>query len=200
MTKPESTDVDIFGLHLNLKSYYLGLGNDLIVGDEVEVNNLGDHFTPSSINPPKGEFFPDPDEFNHTDSTDASPETLQLTPEIESSCSTPSNPESCNASPPLTSNGKKQHFKRCTFEDIILEEVSVAKKRACNFSPPIVPCELSPNAVNRVHYVLQKGQTLILQTEKPNHRLPQAIHQQSRIKALNGRLSIFIYAPFIGHS
>ncbi|KAM7543093.1 hypothetical protein Aperf_G00000017948 [Anoplocephala perfoliata] len=138
VTKSESVDVDIFGL-----------GNDLIVGDEVEVNDSGDHFISSSVNPPKVEFFPDPDEFTHTVSTDASPETAQFTPELESNCSTPSNPDSCNASPPLISNNKKELLKRCTFDDI-LEDVPVAKRKTYAFSPPIVPCEPNPTAANRL--------------------------------------------------
>ncbi|VUZ44649.1 unnamed protein product [Hymenolepis diminuta] len=172
VTKPEPIDVDIFGL-----------GNELIVGDEVEVNNSEEHFNPSSNNPPKVEIFPDQDDYNHTVSTDASPETIHLTPEIESNCSTPSNHDFCSSSPHLTSNNKNQQLKRCKFEDILHEEVPMAKKRAYDFSPPIVPCEPNPNAVNRVHYVFQKGQTLILQTEKPCNR--QVVNQQSRIKPLN---------------
>nr|CDS26954.1 cAMP responsive element binding protein 3 [Hymenolepis microstoma] len=170
VTKPELIEVDIFG-------------NDLIVGDEVEVNNSEEHFNPSSDNPPKAELFPDQDEYTHTLSTDASPETIHLTPEIESSCSTPSNHDSCSGSPQLNSNGKKHQLKRCKFEDILLEEVPTVKKRAYDFSPPIVPCEPNPNAFNRVHYVFQKGQTLILQTEKPSNR--QAANAQPRIKPLS---------------
>ncbi|VDO11517.1 unnamed protein product [Rodentolepis nana] len=171
VTKTEPIDVDIFGF-----------GNDLIVGDEVEVNNSEEHFNPSD-NPPRAELFLDQDDYTHTLSTDASPETIHLTPEVESSCSTPSNNDSCRGSPQLNSNGKNRQLKRCKFEDILLEEVPIVKKRTYDFSPPIVPCEPNPNAFNRVHYVFQKGQTLILQTEKPSSR--QTINAQTRIKPLS---------------
>ncbi|VDM36554.1 unnamed protein product [Hydatigera taeniaeformis] len=166
-TKSEPVDVDIFG-------------------DEVEVNNSNDQFVSSSNHTPKGDLFSGQDDFNRAISTDTSPETIRLTPETDSNCSTPSNSDSFPASMQLSPPSKKQQSKRSAYENIVLEEVSAAKKRASAFSPPIVPCEPNPGAINRVHYVLQKGQTLILQTEKSNNRLAQTVNSQARLKALNG--------------
>ncbi|KAH9281108.1 Cyclic AMP-responsive element-binding protein 3-like protein 1 [Echinococcus granulosus] len=165
-TKSEPVDVDIFG-------------------DEVEVNNSSDQFASSSNHTPKGDLFTNQEDFTQTISTDTSPETIRLTPETESNCSTPSNSDSFATSLQLSPSSKKQQPKRSTYGDIVLEEVPAAKKCAYAFSPPIVPHEPNPSAINRVHYVLQKGQTLILQTEKPNSRIPQTVNPQSRIKALN---------------
>lgn len=167
-------------------SDFTGFGNDLVVGDEVEVNNSNDHFASSSNHTPKGDLFNSQDDFTRTVSTDTSPETIRFTPEPESTCSTPSNSDSFPTSLQLSPSSKNQQSKRSAYEDIVLEEVSIAKKRACAFSPPIVPCEPNQSAINRVHYVLQKGQTLILQTEKSNNRLAQTVNSQSRIKTLNG--------------
>ncbi|KAL5107572.1 Cyclic AMP-responsive element-binding protein 3-like protein 1 [Taenia crassiceps] len=165
-TKSEPVDADIFG-------------------DEVEVNNSNDQFASSSNHTPKGDLFNGQDDFTRAVSTDTSPETIRLTPETESNCSTPSNSDSFATSLQLSPASKTQQSKRSAYEDIVLDDVSAVKKRACAFSPPIVPCEPNPNAVNRVHYVLQKGQTLILQTEKSNNRLAQTVNSQSRIKTLN---------------
>lgn len=140
--------------------------------------------------------FGDQDDFTRTVSTDNSPETVRFTPEVESDCSTPSNSDSCTNSSHLSTSAKKHQLKRPTFGEIVLEEVSTAKKRACAFSPPIVPCEPNPNVLNRVHYVLQKGQTLILQTEKPNNRLPSTVTSQARFKSFNCKLSFF----YLSHS
>ncbi|KAL5962479.1 Cyclic AMP-responsive element-binding protein 3-like protein 1 [Taenia solium] len=172
--KSEPVDADIFGF-----------GNDLVVGDEVEVNNSNDQFASSSNHTPKGDLFNDQDDFTRAVSTDTSPETIRLTPETESNCSTPSNSDPFTASLQLSPASKNQQSKRSAYEDIVLEEVPATKKRACAFSPPIVPCEPNPSAISRVHYVLQKGQTLILQTEKSNNRLVQNVNSQSRIKTLN---------------
>ena len=169
-----------------LPIYFIGYDHELVVGDEVEVNNSNDQFTSLASRTPKGDLFSYQDDFNRTASTDNSPGTVRFTPEVESNCSTPSNSEFNTPSSHLSVSTKKHPLKRSTFEEMILEEVPSFKKRACAFSPPIVPCEPNPNALNRVHYVLQKGQTLILQTEKPNNRLSQTISSQSRFKAING--------------
>uniref|UniRef100_A0A5K3EWZ3 BZIP domain-containing protein n=1 Tax=Mesocestoides corti TaxID=53468 RepID=A0A5K3EWZ3_MESCO len=167
--KPEPVDADIFDF-----------ANELVVGDEVEVNNSTDHFVAPSGVHGKPDLFNDQDAFHRSNASDTSPETFRLSPEISSNCSTPPITDSFGTNPNLALISKK--FKRHPYAESLVGE-PVAKKTSCSFSPPAISCDTNSSTVNRIHYVLQKGQTLILQTEKP-YRIPQVFSSQARLKTI----------------
>lgn len=166
----------------------LDFSNDLVVGDEVEVNNTTEHLCiPSGLHE-KRDLFISRDTFPNTTPSDASSETFRLSPDPGSNCSTPSNSsETFDISPDLNQSSVKR-IKRSISSSSTAGEPIIKME---NYSSPMMNSEPG----NRVHCVVQKGPTLVLQTDKSS-RLSSFSNPLPRIKALSGGWSIAIFFSF----
>uniref|UniRef100_A0A0V0J5N2 Cyclic AMP-responsive element-binding protein 3-like protein 2 n=1 Tax=Schistocephalus solidus TaxID=70667 RepID=A0A0V0J5N2_SCHSO len=140
--------------------------NDIVVGDEVEVKNTPETLVVSASNQPnKWDPFICQDNFINTNSSDTSSENLRLSPDLGSNCSnspllSDSGVGSSVSDPSPNKRSKKSHIERDLIETF--------KRSPSSEGSPVTPVsDAATNSLGRIHYVLQRGQTFIFQTDKP---------------------------------
>ncbi|VDN19126.1 unnamed protein product [Dibothriocephalus latus] len=142
--------------------------NDMVVGDEVEVKNTPEAPVVTVSNPSnKWDPFICQDNLMNANSSETSSENLHLSPDLESNCSTSpflsdSGVGSSGSDPSPNKRSKKSHIER---EDPIETIKRSPSSEDCAVTPV---SDASTNSAGRIHYVLQRGQTFIFQTDKPN--------------------------------
>ncbi|BHF69015.1 Cyclic AMP-responsive element-binding protein 3-like protein [Sparganum proliferum] len=141
--------------------------NDMVVGDEVEVKNTPETLVVSATIPPiKWDPFICQDNLINANSSDTSSENLHLSPDLGSNCSnspflSDSGVCSSGSDPSPNKKSKKSPAER-------QDPIEVPKRIPSPEDSSVTPVsDSTTNPVNRVHYVLQRGQTFIFQTDRP---------------------------------